>query len=300
MVNYNINVVKYQKVCALFSLLFFVAFAGFAVYRYKTRGDVFSYSIEFTGGTQVLFKFDKEVSAHKVKEVLEEAGWHNAITREFSATDVLVRVKEHESDSRGLGERIHQSLDKAFPDNKSTILQTESIGSGVGSSLRWKSIYAGLLGIFLMMLYIAFRFWSMAFALGAVFSLLHDALVIIAVFMFFDREISVNVVGAVLAVLGYSMNDTIVIYSQIRHNIRKFGSTMPIADIVNLSVNQTLRRTLLVSFATTLTVTALLLLGGEALRDLSIALLVGIVFGCYSSIYIASPIMMLFYGREKK
>lgn len=300
MTNYNINVVKYQKVCAFFSVLFFIAFGGMALYRYKTRGEVFSYSIEFTGGTQVLFKFDKPVSAHKVKDVLQESGWQNAITREFSDTDVLVRVKEHESDAKGLGERIHQSLEKAFPDNKSTILQTESIGSGVGSSLRWKSIYAGLLAIFLMILYIAIRFWSMAFALGAVFSLLHDALVIIAVFMFFDREISVNVVGAVLAVLGYSMNDTIVIYSQIRHNIAKFGSSMPIADIVNLSVNQTLRRTLLVSFATTLTVTSLLLLGGEALRDLSIALLVGIVFGCYSSIYIASPIMMLFYRKERK
>lgn len=300
MVNYNINVVKYQKVCAIFSLLFFLAFGGMAWYRYKTHGEVFSYSIEFTGGTQVLFKFDKPVSAHKVKEVLQAAGWTSAITREFSDTDVLVRVKEHESDAKGLGERIHQSLEKAFPENNSSVLQTESIGSGVGSSLRWKSIYAGFLAIFLMILYIAFRFWSVAFALGAVFSLLHDALVIIAVFMFLDREISVNVVGAVLAVLGYSMNDTIVIYSQIKHNIQKFGSTMAIGDIVNLSVNQTLRRTLLVSFATTLTVMALLLLGGEALRDLSLALLVGIVFGCYSSIFIASPIMMFFYRRQAK
>jgi preprotein translocase subunit SecF len=298
MINYNINVVKYQRVCAAFSFLFLAVFAGFAWYRYSTRGSIFSYSIEFTGGTQVLFKFEKPVSAHKVKEVLQEAGWENPITREFSATDVLVRVKEHEGDVKGLGERMHQTLDKQMPDNKASVLQTESIGSGVGNSLRWKSIYAGLIGIFLMMLYIAFRFWSVSYALGAVISLLHDALVIIGVFMFLDREISVNVVGAVLAVLGYSMNDTIVIYSQIRHNIKKLGGSMPIEDIVNLSVNQTLRRTLLVSFATTLTVLSLLFLGGEALRDLSIALLVGIVFGCYSSIYIASPIMMYFYRKQ--
>jgi preprotein translocase subunit SecF len=150
-----------------------------------------------------------------------------------------------------------------------------------------------------MLLYIAGRFWSLGFAVGSVIALIHDALIMLSIFILFDREISITVIGAILAVIGYSINDTIVIFSQIRENLNNTLKRSSIYDIVNVSLNQTMRRTLLTSFSTALTVIAILVLGGEALRSFALALLVGIIFGTYSSIYIASPIVMWFY-RDKK
>jgi preprotein translocase SecF subunit len=150
-----------------------------------------------------------------------------------------------------------------------------------------------------MLGYIWLRFWSVAFAVGAVVSLIHDAVVIVAAFLLLDREVSSNLIFAVLTMLGYSINDTIIIFARIREHLRTMPGR-PIEEIVTLSINQTLRRTILTSFATSLTVLAMLLLGGEALRDLSIALMIGIVFGTYSSIYIASPVMIMLYRGTKE
>ena len=149
-----------------------------------------------------------------------------------------------------------------------------------------------------MLLYIWLRFFSVSFGVGAVVSLFHDAIVILGIFLLFDKEISINVISAILAVLGYSINDTIVIFTKIRQNIKTMRD-VPIAKIVNTSINQTLSRTILTSFSTALVVLSLFILGGEALRDLSLALLIGIIFGTYSSIYIASPLMLLLYKEAK-
>ena len=176
-------------------------------------------------------------------------------------------------------------------------MQADSVGPGVGATLRHDSFKAIAIALLLMLLYIAIRF-KFAFAVGAVVALFHDAFVILAFFLLTNKEISVDVIGAILAVLGYSVNDTIVIFNQIRENMKKLKG-MPIDKIVNISISQTLRRTLLTSFATALVVISLLAVGGEALRNLSIALLLGIVFGTYSSIYIASPVMLLLYKDEK-
>ena len=134
--------------------------------------------------------------------------------------------------------------------------------------------------------------------MGAVAALFHDAVVMLAMFLFFDREISTNVICAILAVLGYSINDTIVIFSRIRENLKSMRGT-PLRDIINASLNHTLKRTLLTSISTGLPVGVMLIFGGEALFDISFALLIGIVFGTYSSIYIASPIMMLLYKTKE-
>ncbi len=156
-----------------------------------------------------------------------------------------------------------------------------------------------MLGLILMLMYIAWRFWSFAYASGAIVALFHDAIVILLFFLLFDKEISMNVIGAIMAVLGYSVNDTIVIFSRIRENLKSMRGVST-DQVVNISLNQTLRRTILTSASTGLVVMALILLGGEALRDLSLALFIGIVFGTYSSIYIASPVMLLLYNKEQK
>ena len=295
-----INFVKYRTVTAFISLFLIGSFIGFAIYKKRTTGEVFRYSVDFTGGAQVLLRFDKPVSSIAVKDILDKNGWEGAAIREFSDNELLVRVKLEEvaKELGSVAERMQQVLEKDMDDVQVTILQSEAVGPGVGETLRGKSIRAIVFALLAMLFYIALRFWSFGFALGAVMALFHDAILMLAVFLLLNREISVNVIGAVLAVMGYSINDTIVIFSQIRDNLAKM-SHESLSKIVNISINHTLRRTILTSISTGLPVLAMLILGGEALRDFSIALLVGIIIGTYSSIYIASPVMMLLY-RDKK
>ena len=295
-----INFVKYRAITAFISLFLIGSFIGFAVYKKRTTGEVFRYSVDFTGGAQVLLRFDKPVSSLAIKNILDKNGWEGAAIREFADNELLVRVKLEEvaKELGSVAERMQQAIEKSMKDVQVTILQSEAVGPGVGETLRGKSIRAIVFALLAMLFYIALRFWSFGFALGAVMALFHDAILMLAVFLLLNREISINVIAAVLAVMGYSINDTIVIFSQIRDNLAKF-SHESLEKIVNISINHTLRRTILTSISTGLPVLAMLILGGEALRDFSIALLVGIIIGTYSSIYIASPVMMLLY-RDKK
>jgi preprotein translocase SecF subunit len=294
---YRFDFLKYRPLVALFTLGIVGAFIGTYVYRVNERGEAFSYSVDFTGGTQALFKFVKPVSGSQVREILERNGWKNPVLREFSAeNEIIVRVKEFESNAEGIGERMQTALNAELPETK--LLRIEGVGAGMGAELRWKSIRAVLIALIAMLMYIALTFWSSAFAIGAVVALCHDAFVMVAVILFLDHDISIDVIGAILAVLGYSINDTIVIFAQIRTNLVKMRDKS-LEEIVNASLNQTLRRTLLTSFSTALTVGSMFFLGGEGLRDFSLTLLVGIIFGTYSSIYIASPIMMMLYKERK-
>ncbi len=292
-----IDFLKYRTLWGLLSLTLFATFFGAYFYKMHTRGYAFVYSVDFTGGTQVLLKFQQPVRGEHIVQILEKSGWQGALTRDFSATEILIRVKEFSDDPKGLAEKMRQDIERALPDNTVSIEQTDSVGSGVGASLRYKSLQAIIIALILMMIYIAWRFKSFSFAMGAFVSLLHDAIVILAVFLFFDKEISMNVIGAVLTVLGYSINDTIVIFARIRENMAKL-TAMPLEQIVNISINETLRRTILTTFATVLVVIALLLFGGEILRTLSLALLIGMVFGIYSTIYIASPVMLYLHKES--
>lgn len=297
----RIDFLKYRFVCLAFSLTLIGAFIGTCIYRQKTTDSVFSYSVDFTGGAQVLFKFSSPVTSQQVVSILESKGWSGIVTREFSAHEILVRMKIEGNKVEGakdLAETMQKQLQEALPENDISLMQSETVGAGVGAVLRWKSMQAVIISLALMLLYIAWRFWSFAYAAGAVIALLHDALVMLAVFLFLNREISINFIVAILTVLGYSINDTIVVFAQIRQNAAKMTSTS-MYDIVNISLNQTLRRTILTSFATSLTVLSMFFLGGEALKDFSLALLVGIFFGTYSSIYMASPIMLFFYKDHR-
>lgn len=289
-----IDFLKYRLFYGLFSLLMFASFIGLYSYRVATRGYAFSYSVDFTGGTQVLLRFSKPVTDGKIKDILEKKGWSNPVMRDFPNNEILVRIKEVSTDTKGFSDNIQGALQEAMPDNHVEILSVDSVSGSIGEILRWKSIWAVGFALILMLLYIWVRFWSVSFGVGAVVALLHDAVAILLVFLILDKEISINVISAILVVLGYSINDTIVIFTKIRQNIKAMKNTA-IDKIVNISLNQTLRRTILTSFATTLVVLSLIILGGEALRDLSLALLVGMIFGTYSSIYIASPIMLLLY-----
>ena len=291
-----IDFLKYRYVCAAFSVIVIMATVGLYFYR----GD-FNYSIDFTGGTQALLKFSNKVESDTIKDILRNQGYKGIDIREISSKEnevlVFVRVQEFSSEAEGIGEKIKNTLQEALPNNKIEILQTDAVGSGVGATLRWDSFKAIIIALIAMLLYIAIRF-KFAFAVGAIVALFHDVIAILFFFLLTNKEVSIDVIAAMLAVLGYSINDTIVIFNQIRQNIKKM-KTAPVYDVVNTSINQTLRRTILTSFSTTLVVVSLIIFGGETLRNLSLTLLIGIVVGTYSSIYIASPVMLLLYKEEK-
>ena len=290
---------KYRFIGLTLSLAAISFFVGSYIYKTQTRGYAFSYSVEFEGGTQVLLRFEKPVSSKKIRSIIEKK-WpqSGSVVREFSPEQILVRVKDFDNDVRGLADKMRQTVQEGLAGIPVTVEKSEAVGPGVGADLRWKSIRAVLFALLLMLLYIAFRFWSFAFAVGAVVALLHDAIMVLGIFLVFDREISISVIGAVLAVLGYSVNDTIVIFSRMRNNLKKMRGAS-LYEVVNASLNQTFKRTLLTSISTLLTVGSMFVLGGAVMRDFSLALLMVIFFGTYSSIYIASPVMMLLYKEEK-
>jgi len=294
-----IDFLKYRPYAFVFSLVIIGSFFVGAFYKRVTTGQVFTYSVDFTGGTQILISMQKPLSGEAAARDLAASGIENVITRDFSANEFLIRLKAFESDSNGLAIRVKGIIEKAHPDNEVTIKQVDSVGSGVGAALTRDSIYAVLMALLIMLLFIWFRFRLFSFAVGNIISLAHDVIVILSFVMFFNYEVSVLVIAAIIFILGYSINDTIVIFARIRENIKKLQGKS-IEEIVNISLNETLRRTILSSFATSLVVGSLVIFGGEVLRTLAVSLLVGMIFGTYSSIYIASPAMLLFYKRDEE
>lgn len=282
-----IDFLKYRFVGAFISIVFL----GAGVASYVYHGG-FRYSVDFTGGTQVRFKFSKPVGSESIKEALAGGGWEDPLIREFGNGEIAIRVKEFANDSQGLAQKIKSFLITKIHDEDITILEANAVGAGVGKSLRWGFVMALCFGLLAILFYIAARFWSISYATGTVLGLVHDALAIGALLAILQREISPNVLSATLAVLGYSVNDTIVIFAKMRELFKK-ATGLSSYEVVNLSINQTLRRTILLSFATILVVVPLYIYGGEALHNFSLVFLFGIVVGTYSSIYVASPIMLL-------
>jgi len=299
-VNKPIDFIKYNWLSLVFSILLFFTFSGFYLYRYIKTGYAFNYSVDFTGGIQTLLKFNKPVNSEILIEILNKNGWQGAISREFAATEHLIRVKKETKDVKEEAENIKKSLQNGLgKDYTISILKTDSVGGATGSRLWLQSFYAIVIALMAMLFYIGLRFFSFAYAMGAIVSLFHDAIAILTTFLILNKEISINVIGAILAVLGYSVNDTIVIFSKVRENIKKYPNKS-LKDVINISITETLSRTILTTISTLLVVLSLLFFGGETLRDLSLALLVGIIFGIYSTIFIANPILLLLYKNKNK
>lgn len=295
-----IDFLKYRWVSAVFSLIIIATFIGTYTYKYLTNPShqTFNYSVDFTGGIQALLKFNKPIQTEQLISILDSNGWPGTVGREFSSTEHMIRVKKETKDIGKESEAIIKVLLTNLPsDYTIKVAQEDSVGSSTGAGLREKSVWAVIIGLILILFYIAIRFWSIGYALGAIVALFHDALVILTIFLLFNKEISMNVIGAILVVLGYSINDTIVIFARVREDVIKMPSSS-MYEIINLGINQTLRRTILTTFATMLVVGSLFIFGGEILRDLSFALLIGMLFGIYSTIFIATPVLYFFTSKD--
>lgn len=282
---------QYRIQSAIASLLLILV--GVVAYMYNGG---FRYSVDFTGGTDIRMRFEKPENTAAIQKAIHDE-WKGTVYNILDANEIIIRIQDTPESVDHLEEKIQATVNAVCEDNPGTILQKNSLSSSVGETLRWSSIKAIIISLLLMLLYIALRF-QFAFAIGAVIALFHDALTVLAVFLLINREISIDVVGAILAVLGYSINDTIVIFAQIKKNLKAMKGK-PLALIVDTSITQTLRRTILTSTSTALVVGSMFVFGGDSIRSLSLAILLGIIFGTYSSIFIASSIMMFFYQEEK-
>lgn len=251
----------------------------------------FNFGIDFTGGVLIEAGYEQPPDLGQIREELKAGGFPEAQVQNFgTARDVLVRLppREEEGDlaNQGgkLGEQVLQLLRQKG--EKVQLRRVEFVGPNVGEDLIEGGIIAVLVALFLILLYVMFRFqWK--FSVGAVVSTLHDVIVVLGVFALFQFQFDLSVLAATLAVLGYSLNDTIVVFDRVRENLKRSRRGEP-ASILNIAINETLSRTIITHGTTSLVVLALLFFGGETLRGFSIAMLTGIVFGTYSSIYIAT------------
>jgi len=262
-----------------------------------------NFGIDFTGGTLVEVKFDQAPSIADVRSAISPKGYGNAVIQEFgSPEEILIRVQNKDNeDSSTISDAILDSLGEQFGADAIEMRRVEFVGPQVGEELTRAGIMAVLVAMLAILVYVTFRF-EFRFALGADAALLHDITIIIGLFALTGKEFSLPVIAALLTVIGYSLNDTIVVFDRIRENFeanRKRKKPHDETSVVNNSINQTLSRTIMTSLTTLLVVFALFFLGGEVIHDFAFALIAGIFVGTYSSIYVASPVMLSLAGRFK-
>jgi len=272
-----INFMAVRNVAFVLTLLLTVAsLASLAV-----KG--LNFGLDFTGGTLVELNYENPVALEQIRGQLSEGGFEGALVQSFGATtDVLIRMP---GDDPHLGERIAGSLRGQGAGGDVIVKRVEFVGPSVGEELRDQGGLGMLLALGGILIYVAFRFqWKFGF--GAVLSLFHDVIVVLGVFSFFEISFDLTVLAAVLAVIGYSLNDTIVIFDRIRENFRALRKA-ELLENINISTTQTLLRTLATSISTLLAVASLMVFGGENLWGFSLALMIGVGVGTYSSVYTA-------------
>jgi len=246
------------------------------------------YGVDFQGGTLLQVRFEKPIDAQQIRETLAAVGYADAEIQHFGEPrEAIIRVRKA-VEGVDVATPILQALNAANPDNRAEIRRQEMVGPKVGSELRTQAMLAVLYAMVGILIYCWFRF-EFKFSVGAVAALFHDVTITVGMLSLTGREITLPIIAALLTIVGYSINDTIVVYDRIRENRRKmYGKSF--VDIVNASVNETLSRTINTSLTTLLVVAALYFWGGEVIRDFAFTLLIGITVGTYSSIYIASAL----------
>lgn len=313
--NSNINFLGQRKIAAVISCVLIAA----GIFSLVSKG--LNLSIDFTGGSVIEVKYEQAADLDLIRQTLVNNGHSKAIVQNFgSANDVMIRVpvnveqasesvlaenaavdegvkgaeageKETVSNNAAVTAKIFSLLEGALvTGDKVTLSRVEFVGPQFGKELVEKGILALIYALGFVMIYVALRFeWK--FGIGSVIALIHDVLITIGVFAVIQMEFSLAVLAAVLAVIGYSLNDTIVVFDRIRENFRKVRETDTV-EIMNLSVNQTLPRTILTSITTLLVLVALFFFGGDSLKGFSVALIIGVLVGTYSSIFVASPVVL--------
>lgn len=282
----NINFIGNRNIALIFSgILSIISIASLAVNGLKM-------GIDFTGGTLIEIGYQKAADLTVLRDTLDENGFGDATVQNFgSAKDVLIRLKPHQGvSSADLSTRVLEAINKTTAEPAS-IRRVEFVGPQVGDDLAEDGFLALFYSTICILIYIAWRFeWK--FSVGAILATIHDVVVTLGLFSILGLEFDLTVLAAVLALIGYSLNDTIVVYDRIRENFRLMRNKST-EEIMNISVNVTLSRTIMTSLTVILVLASLFFLGGEVIHNFSIVLLFGVFFGTYSSIFIASPMALL-------
>ncbi len=288
--NTNIDFVGKRRIAAVLSLLLIGAGIASLVMHGGPR-----YSIDFTGGSLVQVRFAEPVPVETVRETLQDVGFGAAELQQFGApNEMLVRIQDTGDDEAM--SKVKDALRSAWPDLE--LRREEKVGPKIGGELRSAAAQAIILALSLILIYITVRF-QFRFAVAAIVALVHDVLITLGAFSIADHEVSLAVVAAFLTIVGYSLNDTIVVFDRIRENLR-VPSRDPHEVILNRSVNQSLSRTIITSGTTLVVVLVLLVFGGEVLRDFAFALTAGVLVGTYSSIFVATPILVEWEKRAPR
>ena len=280
----DIKFMKIRRVPLIISaLLIFISLSSIAV-----KG--FNFGIDFSSGYIVQLKFDNQVSVAGVQEKLYENNLSDVSVQLYgSSSEILIKLRDEEIFKKI---NINNYINEIFKDDTFIITKLEYVGAQVGSELRDKGEWAMLIALFSILIYVALRF-ELIYGLGAISALVHDVIITLGIFSFFNLTFDLSVLAAILAVIGYSLNDSIVVFDRIRENniiLRKLS----IFDVLDKSINQTLSRTLVTSLTTLLVIISLLMFGGNAVENFAIAMLIGIIIGTYSSIFIASASLSYF------
>lgn len=278
----NIPFMALRKMIAAFSLLLIlVSIASLAV-----KG--LQFGLDFTGGTLVEVAYEEAPQLDDIRTLLAENGYDDVVVQNFgSPTDVVVRMAN--SYTATLGDEVLASLQNKG-ETAVSLQRSEFVGAQVGEELREQGGLGMLLALFIVMLYVAVRF-QFKFSLASVAALAHDVIITLGFFSLFEVEFDLTVLAALLAVIGYSLNDTIVVCDRIRENFRIMREIEPV-DLINVSINQTLGRTLITSLTTIFVLMVLFFAGGEAIHNFSMALLVGVIIGTYSSVFVAANLLL--------
>jgi len=266
-------------------------FLGFVAVYHLATGTA-NLGIDFAGGTAVQIKFEKPIALQEVRDVLEAGGIKEFDLQDFPTVNkVLIRIKKKQETLGKLSEQIITTLRKGFQDNEITVDSTTEIGPKVGAKLRKDAIWAIVLATLFILAYIAWRF-QFRFGIGATAATFHDVLVVLGLFDLMNKEINLILVSALLTIAGYSLTDTVVVFDRIRENLR-FITKEPVEQVINNSINEVLSRTIITSLTTLLAAGALFFFGGEVIHDFALAMILGIAVGTYSSVFVASPIVLL-------
>jgi SecD/SecF fusion protein len=245
--------------------------------------------VEFTGGAMVEVQAAKPFTIDKVRSSLAQKGWGNAEIQQIrNSKKLLIKLKKSQTTVGEMAVHLDSILNKAMPENHFKIIGRQEIGASISHDLRNKAIIAILISLLGIIVYIAWRF-EFIFGIGATIATFHDVLTVLGIFWLFHVEITLLVVTALLTLAGYSLTDTVVVFDRIRENLGKRRGRL--AEIINLSVNEVLSRTIITSSSVFLVVVALFLLGGVVLRDFALAMILGVIVGTYSSVFVASPIV---------
>ena len=292
MKDYKFNFNKYFKVFNIFSFVLVIISVALLIFKGLNFG------VDFKGGTLIeLRATDKQITISQVRQSFLNMNLGDVTVKEFGKNnDFLIKFEKKENSNKNLIVQIKEDFTKSVGPGFN-FRRVESVGPKVSSELLRSGIIAIGLSLVAMLIYIWIRFeWQ--FSIGAIFALFHDVLLTLGIFSLFSLEINLSIVAAVLTIVGYSMNDTVVIFDRVRENLKKF-SDVKIFDLTNISINETLSRTIITSATTLLALVSIYVFGGEILKGFSLAMILGVIFGTYSSIYIANPILILLNVSQK-